>query len=295
MSWIPTATLFLMMISLGMTLRWADFRRLGSAPSAVLVGLLGQVVLLPGLAFAIAHGLELAPVHAIGLVLIAACPGGVVSNALTQLARGDVALSISLTAASSLVSFLTLPLVISLALRAFGATVAPVELSLAELAGTLFGTTALPVALGMLVLQRRPQLAGRLHRPLLAASTGILMLLIAGLFASLATSGGELSIGALFRRVTPAIVALIGSAMAIGYFAGRQLGLGGAVARTLGLEIGIQNVNMALVVAPSFLGEQRYAGPAVVYLPAMFAFAGALIALGRRAEPGAEKSALVSR
>jgi BASS family bile acid:Na+ symporter len=280
-SWIPTLTLFAMMLALGMTLRRADFARAASMPSAVAVGLLGQLVLQPLLAFALARGLELPPTLAIGLVLIAACPGGVVSNALVQLARGDVALSILLTGLSSLVSFLSLPAVIALAMRELGTEGAPVVLSFAGLVATLFGTTALPVLTGMIVLRHRPALAERLHRPLLNASTAVLMLMIAGLFTSVATSE-ELSIADLFRRALPAVVLLAASTMTAGYLAGRALGYGGATARTLSLESGMQNVNMALVVALTFLGEPRYGGPAIVYLPVSFACAGMLVWIGRR-------------
>lgn len=282
MSWLPTLTLFAMMLALGMTLRAADFRRAASMPSAVIAGLLGQLVLQPLLAFWLARTLELPPTFAIGLVLIAACPGGVVSNALTQLARGDVALAILLTGFSSLASFLTLPAVIALAMREFGDAAPPVLLSFPELVATLFGTTALPVLIGMGLLRERPALAARLHRPLLNGSTAVLMLLVAGLFASLAASE-ELSMATLFRGVLPAVVVLVGGTMAAGYLGGRALGYGPATARTLSLESAMQNVNMALVVAVSFLGEQRYGGPAVVYMPVSFAFAGALIVLSRRA------------
>jgi len=295
MSWIPSATLFAMMLALGMTLRPGDFRRIAAAPAAVLLGMSGQLVLLPLVAFALARLFELSPTLSIGLVLIAACPGGVVSNALAQLARGDLALSITLTALSSLVSFLSVPFVISLALDVFGGEERRVALSFVEMAATLFGTTVLPVLIGMAVLRWRPAAAERLHRPLLGVSTGILMLIILGLVVSLWRARGELSMEQLVRNVTPAAVGLVAITMAAGAMGARILGLGGATARTLAIEIGIQNVNLALVVAMSLLGEQRYAGAAVVYLPVMFVFAGGVIALGRRAASGARSLPLVSR
>ena len=295
MSWIPTATLFVMMLALGMTLRLADFRRIAAAPAAVLLGMLGQLVLLPGVAFAIARLLELSPTLAIGLVLIAACPGGVVSNALAQLARGDLALSITLTALSSLVSFVSVPFVVSLALQAFGGEEKRVALSFVEMATTLFGTTVLPVLLGMGVRRWRPAAAERLHRPLLGLSTGVLMLMIVGLVVGLSRASSELSMAQLVRNVTPAVVALVAITMAAGAIGARILGLGGATARTITIEIGVQNVNLALVVAMSLLGEQRYGGPAVVYLPVMFVFAGAAIALGRRAAREVKPLPLLSR
>jgi BASS family bile acid:Na+ symporter len=292
MSWIPTATLFAMMLALGMTLRPVDFRRIATAPAAVLLGLLGQLVLLPVAAFAIARWLELSPTLAIGLVLIAACPGGVMSNALTQLARGDLALSITLTSLSSLVSFTSVPFVLSLALDAFGGGERRVALSFVEMAATLFATTVLPVGIGMASLRWRSAVAERLHRPLLHGSTAVLMLMILALFVSLWRSSGDLSMARLLRDGTPAVVALIATTMTAGALAARALDLDAAIARTITLEIGVQNVNLALVVA-SLLGEQRYAGAAVLYLPVMFGFASGVIALGRRAE--ARRSVAVGR
>jgi predicted Na+-dependent transporter len=170
-------------------------------------------------------------------------------------------------------------------MRIFGGAGPAVALSLGELVATLFATTALPVVLGMLVLKHRSALAERLHRPLLNVSTGVLLVMIAALFASLAGSG-ELSLGSLFRRVLPGVVALVGGTMATAYGLARVLGYGARTARTLGLEGSMQNVNMALVVAVTFLGEQRFGGPAVVYLPVSFAFAALMIALGRRGASG---------
>jgi len=285
MSWIPTATLVVMMLALGMTLRAADFRRLLGSPAAVVFGVAGQLVVLPAAGFAIAHAFSLPHTLAVGLVLIAACPGGVTSNVLSWLARGDVALSISLTAVSSVVSFVTVPFLVSLALRVFGADGPPVTLSLVEMVTTLFGTTALPVLIGMAVLHVRPAWAARLHRPLLGASTSVLMLLIAGLAFNVSSSSRDLS--DLLRRATPAVVLLVASTMAVGLAGARALGLGGPTARTLALEIGIQNFNLALVVAITILGNDRYVGPALVYLPVMFAFAGGVIVMGRRAAPDA--------
>lgn len=282
MTWVATATLFVMMLALGMTLSREDFRRLAEARAAVILGLAGQMVLLPLVGFAVAGAFALPPTMAIGLVLIAACPGGVVSNVLTRLARGDVALSISLTATSSLVSFLTLPVVVGLAMRAFGGGGPQVSLSFAEMASSLFLTTALPVLLGMAVRHRRPDRAARLHRPLLAVSSGVLVLLLVGLAIGVSRSAEELSLKDLFAGAAPAVAVLVATAMGATLLAARALGLDGARSRTLALEVGLQNFNLALVVALGMLGGQRYAGPALVYLPTMFAFAAVVIALGRK-------------
>ena len=295
MNWIPTGTLFVMMVALGMTLRPDDFRRIASAPVAVLVGMAGQLVLLPAVAFVLAWTFELSPTLSIGLVLIAGCPGGVVSNALAKLARGDLALSVTLTALSSLVSFASVPFVVALAFEAFGDEERRIALSFTEMAATLFGTTVLPVLFGMAVLHWRPAAAERLHRPLLTVSTSVLMLMIAGLFVSLSRSGPELSMAQLVRNATPAVVLLVAITMAAGALIARMLGLSGAIARSITIEMGIQNVNLALVVAVSLLGEQRYGGPAVIYLPVMFAFAGLVVLLGRRADAQSAPAAAVGR
>lgn len=280
MTWIPTATLFVMMLGLGMTLRIDDFRRLASAPRAVALGLVGQLLLLPAVAFALALALELTPPIAIGLVLIAACPGGVTSNVFSWLARGEVALSLSLTAASSMVSFLTVPLLVSLALSTWDGANTRVELPLGETLRTIFASTALPVLLGMGANAAHPDLAERLHRPLIGVSSAVLVLLIVGLGFS--TWGSERDIAALAARSAPAVTLLIASTATFGFVTARALGLGPATARTLALEIGVQNFNLALVVALGLLGDVRYAGAGLIYLPVMLGFAGAVVARGRR-------------
>lgn len=289
MSYVPTATLFVMMLSLGMTLHADDFRRLLVAKRAMAFGLLGQLVLLPATAFAIAAALGLSHHLAVGLVLIAACPGGVTSNILSYFARGDVALSISLTAVSSVVSFVTVPFLTTWAMRAFGGAGATIEMSMVEMATTLFGTTALPVLLGMATLRWRPVLAGRLHRPLLNGSGGVLLLLVVGLGVSVWGSASD--IGRLVTRGTPPVALLIASTTSIGFGGARLLGLSAASGRTLGIEIGVQNFNLALVVGMTILKDPLYVGPALVYLPLMLLLAAAVIVAGRRStSPGTGKA-----
>jgi BASS family bile acid:Na+ symporter len=279
LSWLPTATLFAMMLSLGLTLAPQDFRRVLTFPAVVAVGLGGQLVVLPLVAFGLAWGWTLPPPLALGLVLIAACPGGVTSNVFTWLARGDVALSITLTAVSNTVSFATVPFVVALGTEVFGGELPALDLPLAETFATLFGTTAAPVAFGMILRARRPNVADRVHRPLLKLSTAVLLLLIAGLAASTARTGYDLE--ALAVRVTPAVVLLLAIGTTAGAFGARLVGGSAAVSRTLALEIGMQNVNLGLVVAVSLLGEPRYAGPSLIYLPVMLVFAAGIVAWGR--------------
>jgi BASS family bile acid:Na+ symporter len=197
------------------------------------------------------------------------------------LARGDVALSISLTAGSSMVSFITVPILMALAVQAFGGEGTPIELSMVEMVATLFGATALPVLLGMATLHARPALAERLHRPLLGISGTVLLILIVGLGFSVWGSVDDMA--GLATRATPPVFLLIAVSTGIGFGGAWLLGLPAATGRTLGIEIGIQNFNLAMVVAFSILDEPLYLGSALIYLPVMMTFAGAIIALGRRA------------
>jgi BASS family bile acid:Na+ symporter len=295
MRWIPTLTLFVMMLSLGMTLRLEDFRRIASKPAAVTVGILGQLVLLPLVALPLALLLAPSPTQAIGLVLIAACPGGVISNVLSRLARGDVALSITLTAVSSMVCFATIPFVVGLALRAVAGDSTELVLGFGEMAMSLFGTTALPVLLGMLLLASRPALAARLHGPLLSGSTVVLLLLVLALAVQVTRSAEDLSLADLARGSLLPVVALVAITMSSGVLAARALHLDAATSRTLALEIGVQNFNLALVVGMTLLGEQRYAGPALIYLPVMLLAGGLVVASGHRSTPAPAEEALGRR
>jgi BASS family bile acid:Na+ symporter len=279
-----------MMLAMGMTMRVADFERIVSSPRAFAFGIVSQLALLPMLAFAIAWLLALQRDLAVGLVLIAACPGGVTSNAITHYARGDTALSISLTAASSAVSFITVPTIVGIALAAFGtsSTDADIVLPVADTAMTLLVTTALPIALGMLVHHRDARLAARVAGPLLAIATGLLMVMIVGLGASLAVA--EENVGRLFRSIALAIGLLIAGLAALGIAGGRALGLPASQRRTVVIELALQNVNLALVIAVTMLDERRLAGAAIVYLPASLAVALAIVLIARRAPPARDVS-----
>ena len=149
-SLIPNFTLFVMMLALGMGLRVDDFKRLLTAPLAVCAGLFGQLFVLPACALFIIFIFPLPTYTAIGLILIAACPGGAVSNMFTRYANGNVALSISLTAFSSVIAPLSVPLILTITLTYWQLDATAVQLPFASMFMTLLVTTALPILLGML-------------------------------------------------------------------------------------------------------------------------------------------------
>jgi BASS family bile acid:Na+ symporter len=140
--------LALIMLYLGLTLQVADFKRVWQRPTALAAGLTGQLLMLPLLGFVVANWLSLDPLMAVGLMVLVACPGGVSSGLLTHLARGEVALSISLTAVTSVAAMLTLPLVVNLSMHFFLAQSDPVAFDLATMVRSIFLLTTLPARSG---------------------------------------------------------------------------------------------------------------------------------------------------
>jgi bile acid:Na+ symporter, BASS family len=277
---VPTATLALMMLALGMELRPEDFLRLAREPRAAIAGILGQLVLLPAVALAIAMLLPLSPATSMGLVLLAACPGGATSNMFSRYARGDVALSISLTAVSSLAAPVSVPLIVGIGLALLAGPQAAIQVSTAEMVTTLIATTAVPVLMGMAMLHWRPAATVRIRGKLLATATTILVLLVIGLMVN--TTRAQPDVIGMFARSSIAVILLISVCSASGIAVSRVLGLSRPRERTLVLELGIQNINIALVVALTFLEQPAYLGPTLVSLPFMLLLGGLVVCWGVR-------------
>lgn len=282
---IPTATLFAMMLALGLELRVTDFLRVLRDPRALMIGMAGQLVVLPCVALVLVHLLPLPAPTAFGLLLIAACPGGAISNMLSRYARGDVALSIALTGVSSLLAPLSVPTIVGIGVYLALNGSADLELSVPGMVGGLLLTTALPVVLGMAGLALYPARAARLRGPLLLTATLVLIALIIGLgINTLRLHGDPLG---MFSRSLMAVLMLIGAGSGAAALAARAAELPVVQRRTLVLEVGVQNVNLALVVALTILGQSAYLGPVLVYLPVMLLFALAMVLSGKREEAAA--------
>src|SRR3954454_5778761 len=169
---LPIA-LAVIMVSLGMSLTLADFRRVLEEPRGVLIGLLNLLLLSPLLAFAIAEGFGLAPAFAVGLVLLGASPGGTLANLLTHFARGETALSITMTAISSVAAVVTVPLFLKLATHHFGAGSLDMSVDMLGVVTRVLLITVVPLALGMWLRVRRPELVARIG-PGLRRATAVL-------------------------------------------------------------------------------------------------------------------------
>lgn len=275
-------SLGVVMIGLGLHLTVEDFRRVVRAPRAVLLALCVQSLLLPPVAFGLAIGLRLPPELGLGLVLLAASPGGVTANLFSHLARGDVALNISLTAINSALALLTLPLWAAAGLALLmdsEQAVPPPTRKLVEV-GLL---VLLPVLVGMILRARWPALAGRLDKPVKLAST----LVLAGLIVTAVVLEWDV----LVRYAAVVGLAVVGFnliSLLSGYGAARALRLGVPQATAIAFEIGIHNGTLAIFVALHVLSM-----PAAAVVPALYSlsmyFTGALFAwwVIKRAAPAA--------
>jgi len=275
---LPLA-LFVIMWGLGLSLTLADFKRGAERPVPVVLGTVCQMVVLPALGFAVAIGLGLTGPLAVGLVILALCPGGVTSNLLSFLSKGDLALSITLTAISSVLAPFTVPLIANLAFTQFGMDPAAVELPILETMLTLIAITILPVVIGMLIRNKKPAFAKAAERPIRIASAVFLALIIAGVVRQNWSSLGE-----FFAEAGWAALVLNVSAIGVGVLAAKIFRLERAQATTIGLEVGIQNGTTALFITGTLLANPTMSIAPAVYSLIMFgtgAAFGLLMSWGR--------------
>jgi BASS family bile acid:Na+ symporter len=268
---LPLA-LGVIMLGLGLGLTLEDFRRVARYPRAVLTGLALQTLLLPWVAFALALAFRLPAELAVGLMLLAASPGGATANIYSHLARGDVALNITLTAINSGLCLLTLPLILNLSLEYFlgaGQYVPPPVRKVIEVAVII----VLPVAIGMAIRAFAPGFAQRAQKPIRLLSVLVLALLIV---AAVVQSKDVLL--AYFAAVGLACLAFNLVSMGAGYVAPLALKLPRRQAIAISMEIGIHNGTLAIFVALNVLENPAMSIPAAVYSLLMF-FTAAAFAL----------------
>jgi len=272
---LPLALIFIM-FGMGLTLTLTDFRRIFVAPKAVLLGLAAQILLLPLAGFALVTLFGLTGALAVGLMILAACPGGPTSNLVSHLARGDLALSISLTAISSVVTIITIPLIVNAAIIFFGeegSVTLPVLQTIAQVAGV----TLIPVSLGMYARARKPKLADRSEKTFKIASAIFFMLI---LFAAIFK---ELENLPEFLRLTgPAALSLNVLMMAVGYGLSRFAGLPVRQRISISVESGIQNGTLGIMIAATLLQNSVMTIPVAIYSLLMFFTVIFMIVLGNR-------------
>jgi BASS family bile acid:Na+ symporter len=261
-------SLGIIMLGLGLALTVADFTRVVRYPKAVLTGLMIQMVLLTTIAFVVSVLFGLPPELSVGLLLLAAAPGGATANIYSHLAHGDVALNITLTAINSALSLLTLPFIVSFALNHFMASdqyVPPPFRKIIEV-GLII---VLPVLIGMLLRNRAPVLSQKLEKPLRIFSVLLLALLVV---VAVAQSWEVLV--KYFAVVGFACLVFNLLSMAIGYAAPLALKLPEKQAIAIAMEIGIHNGTLAIYIALNVLNSRTMSVPAAIYSLIMFVTAG---------------------
>lgn len=256
---IPILTL--LMFELGLNLKLQDFKLFKDRPKPVLAGLIGQIVVLPALAWLIGWALHLEPVFLIGFVLIACCPGGSSSNVFSMLAKGDVALSVSLTACSSIITLFTVPLILEWVTTAASSTV-DVHLPVGNLVVQNIVLMLVPIIVGIAVRKKWGGAAEKIHKVLSKIAFPALIFLATVFFIK-----NREAIIANFGQLGLSITVLILLAMASGVVLSRSMRLNTQERRTIVIEIGMQNAAQAITIAssPLVFGDDRYAIPAIIY------------------------------
>ncbi|UJW35554.1 bile acid:sodium symporter family protein [Saccharothrix sp. AJ9571] len=265
---LPIA-LGVVMFGLGLSLTTKDFARVLSYPKAVVVALVCQVLVLPAVCFGLVYALSLPPELAVGMMLLAASPGGTSANLFSHLAHGDVALNVTLTAINSLLAVITLPLVVNFSLGHFLAGDAGIGLQFGKTV-QVFAIVLIPVALGMLARNRVPVLAERARKPVKLLSLVFLVgTILVAVYQERANIGGYLADVGLATLLFSVL------SIALGYLAPRLFRVDRRQAIAAAMEIGIHNSVLAITIALTLLDNTRIAIPGAVYGIVMFFTAGA--------------------
>ncbi|SDG79402.1 bile acid:Na+ symporter, BASS family [Microbacterium pygmaeum] len=260
---LPTG-LAVVMFGLGLSLTPRDFARVLTQPKAVVVALVCQLLVLPTICFGLVLALQLPPVLAVGMMVLAASPGGAAANLYSHLFRGDVALNISLTAVNSVLAVLTLPLITNFALWYFEPFDDRLGMQWAK-AVEVFAIVLVPVVIGMLVRRGWPHFADRMDRPVRVVSVLVLILVVA---AAVASNWVLLRDNFLDLALITIVFCLV--SLSIGYVVPRWFRIGRRQAISTSFEIGMHNATLAIVVAQTVLDSVALSLPAAVYGVLMF-------------------------
>jgi len=263
-----------------MTLIPADFTRIIKFPKPILIGLTNQFIFLPIIGFSLAIAFNLSPEMAVGIIILATCPSNPTSNLITQICKGDIALSVTLTAIASLVSILTIPLILSYALDYFGSgTNLTIKLPIRDTIIQIMGITVIPISIGMLIRRFKTNIATRMEKPMRIASTVIFILVFIAVIAA-----NFNIVGKAMREVGLATLLLNILTLGLGYLAARLFKLNLKSTISITVESGVQNGALAFVIATSLLNNIEMGIPTAAYVIWMYITGGILMwQLGKRA------------
>ena len=264
--------LFLIMMGMGLTLVTNDFKRVLKYPKAVGIGLTNQLILLPIIGFALANIMPLRPEYAVGVMLLVLCPGGTTSNLFTYLAKGDVALSVTMTAIASVITVFTIPIVLSFSLIYFMGSGSEFELPVLKTVLTLVLLTIVPISIGMLIKRYAPKVADRSQ--VFVSRFGVIFLTFLVLFLGYVQR--DIIVDA-FIATGPISVLLNLSTMALGYYSSKWFGLNLAQRTSVTLEVGLQNSTLSIFMALTLLSNYDMSMMPAIYTLVMFLTAGILV------------------
>lgn len=278
-------SLAVIMFGMGLSLRIEDFKRILIYPKAVGIGLLNQLVVLPIIAFGIANLFELPAELAVGLMILAVCPGGATSNLITHLAKGDAALSITLTACSSVITVFTIPFLVNYSIGYF---IPGGEAQQLEVVGTVVSVlfiTLIPVALGMITLAKAPALAQKWDQPFRKISTVFFVIIV---LAAILKERDNLV--QYFIEAGPAALTLNLSTLAVSFAMAKWTGLPFRQGLTIAIESGIQNGTLGITIAATLLVNSVMSIPSAIYSLLMFGTAALVILWGNKVASASKAS-----
>ena len=274
-------SLAIIMFGMGLSLVKDDFVRLFANPKAVLVGLCNQLLFLPLIGFVIVLLFDLNPSMAIGMMILSVCPGGPTSNLITQVSRGNIGLSVTLTALASLITVFTIPILLSKAIAYFtGDTDVVIQLPIIETMLQILVITIIPISIGMIIRKRREAFAFRMEKPMRTASTVLFVII----FLIIIIANKDNLTQAMKEVGLPTLLLNL-STMGLGFVSAKLFGITGKSQISITIESGIQNGTLAFVIATTMLNNFELGLPTGAYSIWMFITGGFLMwRLGKKGD-----------
>ena len=266
-------SLAIIMFGMGLSLVTDDFVRLFAYPKAVLVGLCNQLLFLPLIGFAIIVLFGLKPTMAIGVMILSLCPGGPTSNLISQVSRGNIGLSVTLTALASLITVFTIPILLSKAIAYFtGDTDVVIQLPILETMLQILVITVIPISIGMMIRKRREAFALSMEKPMRTASTVLFVII----FLIIIIANKDNLTQAMKEVGLPTLLLNL-STMGLGFVSAKLFGITGKSQISITIESGIQNGTLAFVIATTILNNFEMGLPTGAYSIWMFITGGFLM------------------
>ena len=270
--------LSIIMIGMGLSLTINDFKRVVKFPLAVFIGFLNQIILLPIIAYALIKLFDVDSNTAIGIMILSACPGGPTSNLLTHLAKGDTALSVTLTAVNSIITIFTIPIIVSFSIQSFGIDQGNFVPPTKDIIKLLIAVIAIPLTIGMLIKKFKPTFADKMDKPVRILSSVIIIAVIVGLVIKERAHLVEHISNTFFIAISLNI-----STMLVGLLTALLVKLKFKQALTICLESGNQNGTLAIGIAGA-LSNPAFGIPGAVYSLFMYFTALVPIIIGNKKE-----------